>query len=50
VFVITITNFDIFGKDYMVYTFRERFEEVPELEYHDGLCHIFFNTRGQKGV
>ncbi|MBR3516905.1 MAG: hypothetical protein IKO10_11375 [Lachnospiraceae bacterium] len=49
VFVITITNFDIFGKDYMVYTFRERCEEVPELEYHDGLCHIFFNTRGQKG-
>ena len=49
VFVITITNFDIFGKDYMVYTFRERCEEVPELEYHDGLCHIFFNTRGHKG-
>ncbi len=48
-YVITITNYDIFGKDYMMYTVRNRCEEVRELEYDDGLKFIYFYTKGQKG-
>ncbi|MBO6300388.1 MAG: hypothetical protein J6N53_16275 [Lachnospiraceae bacterium] len=48
-YVITITNFDIFGEDQMIYTFRERCEEIPGLTYEDGLCFIYFNTTGKKG-
>ncbi|MGN0280304.1 MAG: hypothetical protein ACI4C4_13215 [Lachnospiraceae bacterium] len=48
-YVITITNYDIFGKDYMMYTVRNRCEEVPDLEYEDGLQFIYFYTKGQKG-
>lgn len=48
-YVITITNYDIFGEDYMMYTFRNRCEEVPNLEYEDGLQFIYFYTKGQKG-
>lgn len=45
-YVITITNFDIFGEDQMVYTFQNRCEEVPDLEYDDGLRFVYFNTKG----
>ena len=48
-YVITITNFDIFGEDQMIYTFRERCEEIQELPYEDGLRFIYFNTTGKKG-
>lgn len=48
-YVITLTNFDIFGKDYMMYTFRNMCEEVPELKYDDGLRFIYFYTGGTKG-
>lgn len=48
-FVITITNYDPFGYDYMVYTVFNRCEEIPELEYKDGLKFIYFNTTGTKG-
>ena len=48
-YVITITNFDLFGVDQMVYTFRNHCEEVPELRYEDGLCYVYFNTQGKKG-
>ncbi len=48
-YVITITNFDIFGEDQMIYTFREKCEEIPGLTYEDGLCFIYFNTTGKKG-
>ena len=48
-YVITITNFDIFGEDQMIYTFREKCEEIPGLPYEDGLCFIYFNTTGKKG-
>ncbi|MDD6628966.1 MAG: hypothetical protein PUF03_12045 [Lachnospiraceae bacterium] len=48
-YVITITNYDIFGKDYMMYTVRNRCEEVPDLEYEDGLQFIYFYTKEQKG-
>lgn len=48
-YIISITNYDIFGYDYMMYTVRNRCEEVPELEYKDGLCFFYFNTSGTKG-
>ena len=48
-FVITILNFDPFGYDYMMYTFENRCDEVPELKYEDGLKFIYFYTGGTKG-
>ena len=48
-YVITITNFDIFMEDYMLYTFKNSCEEVPDLKYEDGLKFIYFNTKGHKG-
>lgn len=48
-YVITITNYDLFGKDYMMYTVRNRCVEVPELEYDDGLQFVYFYTKGKKG-
>lgn len=48
-YVITITNYDPFGCDYMMYTIQNKCEEVPELEYKDGLQFIYFNTVGTKG-
>lgn len=48
-YIITITNYDLFGRDYMMYTVHNRCDEVPELEYDDGLNFIYFYTKGQKG-
>ncbi len=48
-YVLTITNFDIFGEDYMMYSFHNRCDEIPELEYNDGLKFIYFYTGGNKG-
>lgn len=48
-FVIMITNYDPFGYDYMLYTIRNKCEEIPELEYEDGLCFLYFNTTGSRG-
>lgn len=48
-YVLTITNFDVFGKDYMMYRFWNHCEEVPELKYEDGLQFIYFYTNGTKG-
>lgn len=48
-YVITITDYDPFGKDYMVYTVHNKCEEYPELEYDDGLKFYYFNTTGTKG-
>ncbi len=48
-YVITITNFDLFGMDYMMYTFQNQCLEEPEIEYPDGLKFIYFNTKGHKG-
>ena len=48
-FVIMITDYDPFGYDYMMYTVHNKCEEVPELEYEDGLTFIYFNTTGTKG-
>ena len=48
-FVIMITDYDPFGYDYMMYTVHNQCEEVPELEYKDGLMFVYFNTTGTKG-
>ncbi len=48
-YVLTITNFDIFGEDYMMYSFHNQCKELPELEYDDGLNFIYFYTGGTKG-
>lgn len=48
-FVITITNYDPFGYDYMMYTVQNQCKEISELEYEDGLMFIYFNTTGTKG-
>lgn len=48
-YVITITNYDPFGQDYMMYTVNNRFNEVLDLEYKDGLQFIYFYTKGHKG-
>ena len=48
-FVIMITNYDPFGYDYMLYTIRNRCEEIPDLKYEDGLCFLYFNTTGSLG-
>ena len=48
-YVIMITNFDLFERDYMMYTFEHKCLELPDIEYDDGLKIIYFNTRGQKG-
>ncbi|MCM1468177.1 MAG: Rpn family recombination-promoting nuclease/putative transposase [Alistipes sp.] len=48
-YVLTITNFDVFGKDYMMYRVHNRCEELPELEYDDGLQFLYFYTGGTKG-
>ena len=45
-YVITITNFDPFGYDYMMYTIKNSCVEEPELEYEDGLRFVYFNTKG----
>lgn len=48
-YVITILNFDPFGKDYMMYTFENRCVEVDDLKYNDGLKFIYFYAGGEKG-
>ena len=45
-YMITITNYDPFGEDSMVYTFENACKEFPKLEYRDGLKFIYFNTAG----
>ena len=44
-----VTNYDPFGYDYMLYTVRNKCEELPELEYEDGLTFLYFNTTGKLG-
>lgn len=48
-YVITITNYDPFGYDYMMYRIVNRCKEVPELSYDDGLEFVYFYTGGHKG-
>ncbi len=48
-YVIMITSFDPFGADYMMYTVQNKFAELPNKPYEDGLTFIYFNTEGKKG-
>lgn len=48
-FVVTILNYDLFGKGYMKYCVHNHCEEVPDALYDDGLTFLYFNTKGTKG-
>ena len=48
-YIITITNYDPFGYNYMMYTIHNKCDELPDLEYEDGLKFIYFNTKGTQG-
>ncbi len=48
-FVITITDYDPFGQDYMMYTVENHCREVPDMPYDDGLQFLYFYTDGNKG-
>ncbi len=48
-YIITITNYDPFGYDYMMYRVGNSCREIPELTYDDGLEFIYFYTGGTKG-
>lgn len=48
-YVISITDFDPFGHDYMMYTIENQCKEIPDLHYKDGLQFIYFYTKGNKG-
>ncbi|MBR4542693.1 MAG: hypothetical protein IKO53_00635 [Lachnospiraceae bacterium] len=48
-YVITIMNFDLFQKGYMIYDFRTTCMQDPDIPYDDGLYRIYFNTTGTKG-
>jgi len=48
-YVITITPYDPFGYDYMMYTVRNKCEEVPAMNYEDGLQFIYLNPEGTQG-
>ena len=46
VFVIFVCSYDPFDRGRMVYTIRNMCEEIPEMEYDDGLRTVFLNTKG----
>ena len=48
-YILMLLSYDPFGEDHMMYTFRNRCEEKPDIEYDDGLRIIYFNTKGKKG-
>ena len=48
-YMITITPYDPFGYNYMMYTIQNQCQEVAELAYADGLKFIYLNPRGEKG-
>lgn len=48
-YIVTILNYDNFGKGYMKYCVHNHCEEVPEVDYEDGLTFLYFNTGGTRG-
>lgn len=50
VIVIFITTYDPFGENRMIYTFRNRCDESPNLEYDDGARTIFLYTKGENAA
>lgn len=49
VVVIMITSYDPFDEDHMIYTVRNKCEELPDLPYDDGARTIYLYTKGTKG-
>ena len=47
--VILITPYDPFGLNRMIYTIRNKCEEVPSMPYDDGAHTIFLYTKGTEG-
>lgn len=48
-FIISITNYDPFDRDYMLYTIKNTFVDEPDMCYDDGVVKYFFNTTGTRG-
>lgn len=48
-YVMMITDYDPFGEKRMIYTFRNICQEMPEVEYNDGLTFVYFNVNGTIG-
>ena len=48
-YILMILDRDPFGYGQMVYSIRNRCEEVKELEYEDGLRFCYFNIQGELG-
>lgn len=48
-YALTITNYDPFGYNYMVYTVQNQCREVPELPYDDGIQYLYFYPDGKYG-
>ena len=49
VVVILITPYDPFDEDYVLYTVRNRCEEIPAMPYDDGACTLYLYTKGKNG-
>lgn len=49
VIVIMITPYDPFGLNHMIYTIRNKCEEIPEMPYDDGARTVFLYTKGTEG-
>ena len=48
-YVISITDYDPFGMDHMMYVFQNQCKDLPQLTYDDGLQFIYFYTKGTIG-
>ena len=48
-YMIMIMDYDLFGKDNMMYVFENVCREFPDIEYNDGLKFIYFNINGKNG-
>ncbi|MBE5867457.1 MAG: hypothetical protein E7293_00640 [Lachnospiraceae bacterium] len=46
---IWILPYDPFGKNYMLYSVKNRVEECPGMEYNDGVKKLFLYTGGKRG-
>lgn len=49
VIVIMITPYDPLGLNHMIYTIRNKCEEIPNMPYDDGARTVFLYTRGTEG-
>ena len=49
VIVIMITPYDPFGLNHMIYTIRNKCEEIPDMQYDDGARTVFLYTKGTEG-